>query len=283
MIPRGTPNQPESSSGSGGIFRGFLSSVTPASVSNTLEQKVQQLSNEVAVLQEELESKINENERLVMESSDIKRDKRNVETKLEKAEADLERAINERRCAMDDTERMKRDKSEFTLKIGEYEVQVDSLRREVVLLNETIKRLQTNGEYLQSQFQNEQALNSKLDEGLKEAKTSLVQLESRFGQSLKDLTNSESDRARLQAELINEKAKEESLRLRISQLEEELSISAMHRPGGPEFSHKKCDLEMIPSCTDEPVACCYRSEFFQSKLRTAEEALRLHLLAKHKS
>lgn len=278
------PSQAESSSGSGGILRGFLSSVAPVSGANyNFEQKVQQLSNEIGVLQEELESKINENERLVMESSDIKREKSNVEFKLEKAEVDLERALNERRCALDDTERMKRDKAEFTMKIGDFEVQVDSLRREVVLLNETIRRLQTNGDHLQSQLLNEQTLNCKLDESLKEAKKSLVQLESRLSQSLKDLTNSESDRSRLQAELMNEKVKEESVRLRISQLEEELSIAAMHRSGGPEFSYKKSDNAVVPACYDEPVACCYRSEFFQSKLKTAEEALRLHILAKHKS
>jgi chromosome segregation ATPase len=108
-------NQNESgvtTANSSGLFRGLLGGYGSSSVET--ESRLKELLSQISVLQEELESKINENESLVIESSELKREKRELDARLDSLQGQLRTSCEAAQSALDETERMRRDKNNLS-------------------------------------------------------------------------------------------------------------------------------------------------------------------------
>ena len=95
-IPSQTSEPPQSvSTSAAGIFRGILGNVGTTVVGgggqsvSALEAKIRNLIEELGVVQEELESKITENEHLVMDNCETRREKREAEAALEGMQSEM--------------------------------------------------------------------------------------------------------------------------------------------------------------------------------------------------
>jgi chromosome segregation ATPase len=253
-----------------GIFSGLLGSASSAA----LEQRIRDLSQELTILQEELESKINENERLVIESSDVKRVRWELEQKVELLETEVQAALNQKRAAVDDLERMRREKIDVVTKVEAHEINLDGLRRELVLKSEHVRKLTSANEALQLQFEQVSLQCAELSNELNESKTVVLQTNSKLDCLKRDYDDSESEKLRLSSELFSERAKQESLNLRIDQLEDEIAILATHKPIHGRVTSDGSSSATIPPGCEDALPCCPRAEYFLAKLKTADEAIR---------
>ena len=273
MLSRGSSsaqNDAPPNSAASSMFRGILGGYGPSVVD--LESKIKDLSNEVSVLQDELESKIAENESLVIDCSDMRRQNREVEQKLESFRIELENCVRAKESAIDEMERFKRDKVDLSTRLEGYEIQIDGLRRDSVLQTEQTRKLQSANESIQISLDQEISLRKSCELELRELKTAMMEAESKLTCLSRDLFGSDAEKQRLAAELFSERTKQESLNLRIDALEDELSIASIPRTS-PVIGRD--DTSSLPACNDQPGACCHRSEYFLSRLKTVEEALRM--------
>jgi chromosome segregation ATPase len=274
MLSRASSNlQNEAGSNSAtssGLFRGLLGGYGNSSAET--DGRIKEMSNQLSVLQDELESKITENETLVIESSELKRTKRELEIRLESLENQLRSSNDAAKSAIDEMERLRRDKNNLSTKLEGNEIQIDSLRRDLALQIELCRKLQVTNDSLQTQVDQETEARKQAENALRETKTSLIESDSKLSCLSKDLESNEAEKQKLLRELLNEKAKQESLNLRIDQLEDELSVMSIRRR--PTVVPPNEDMS-IPPCGDNMVPCCYRSEYYLSRLKTAEEALRM--------
>jgi hypothetical protein len=269
----------------GGIFRGILNNVGSTVVggmssgaSNQWEHKVAELSNEVGVLQEELESKIAENERLVIEGSDLRRDIRELTTKCSSLEKSLVSGNQERAEMEAKLVKAKSEIDKLRVLNETGEITIDSLRRDSELQNEQLAKYRSLYENVSSQLSELVSKNSLHESELRELRSSAAISESLLDQLRSELSVCERERNELQQYLSAEKAQNQSLSLRVQELEDEISVSmatssVAHLPP-PSPSNRV----LSPSAGMEPCgpgdACCYRSEYYQTKCKNLQLAIK---------
>lgn len=274
MFSRGPPDLTDSSvpsaSSASGLFRGLLSNVSNtvsggSASTSALEARVAQLTEDICVLQEELESKIVENERLVMEGSEVRRSKREVEMKVEEIESEIVQAKLEAASATSEKARVDTEKKELVSQIESFEIQVDGLKREVLLQQEATRRNQALTELLEARLAHMTTHSADVEAELRQVKSNLQTMESRASQTQRSLELSEAERQRSSQALLEEKSVSHSHALRVTQLEEELSIASLQTSGSvTPFAN-----DSVLPCAGDPTPCCYRSEYFRDKYRAA--------------
>lgn len=266
-------------SAASGIFRGLLSNVgtsvsgvnTSASIS-ALEHKIKQLSDELHVLQDELESKIQENEHLVMDICETKREKREAEMKLADMRTEMDRLVDADTSMRAELDKILCEKNQIVEKLESSEIKIDGFRREVELQNEILLKFRTQNESLDSRLSIEASAKVCLELEVRDLKTNLVVTESKLDQCSRQLAESITERNDLQAKLLNEEAASAALKLRVAELEEESSIATLSVASGVSTPTEN---DSIPRCDiGNPLPCCYRSEYFRDKYKNTEIALR---------
>jgi chromosome segregation ATPase len=234
------------------------------------EARISQLTQDLAVLQEELESKILENERLVMESCEVRRAKREVELKVEEIETEIAQARESASLARSEMAKIEGEKKDLSSRIESYEIQIDELRREIMLQQEASKRTHSLTELLEARLAHMTSHSADVEADLRQTKSNMAAMEARLAQTQRSLEISESERMRNSHEVIHERAKAESLAVRVAQLEEELSIASMQTS----VSATPFVDDSVPACGGDPVPCCYRSEYFRDKFKGCKSDLR---------
>ena len=284
--PTETPGDIRSvTSTASGLFRGLLSNVgsTVANGMGTgnpsqLEQKLTELSNEVTVLQEELESKIMENERLVIEGSELRRELREFSTKCSSFEKSLVEGNQERADMEAKLVKAKSEIDKLRVLNETSEITIDSLRRDSELQNEQLAKYRSLYENVSSQLSELVAKSSLHDSELRELRSSAAISESLLDQLRSELSVCERERHELQQYLTAEKTQNQSLSLRVQELEDEISISvataqvAHFPPPSPTNRVLSPSAGLEPCCPGDP--CCYRSEYYQLKCKNLQLAVK---------
>jgi regulator of replication initiation timing len=292
--PVDTTSDPNRSANStaGGIFRGLLTNVSSSVVggigqsgNQQLEQKIEELMREIAVLQEELESKISENERLVIEGSEVRREKRELEVKCSSLEKSLVEGNRERSDMESKMVKLKSEKDKMHVINETNEITIDSLRRDMELQNEQLGKYRSLYENLSSQLSELTARNSLLESESREYKSNASISESLLDQLRSELSESERSRTELEHAFSEEKILNQSLSLQVKQLEDEISISiatsqvAHHPPPSP--SSRFSPRTVPEGCRGGGDPCCYRSEYYITRCKNLEHALKTVKNSKH--
>ena len=267
------------SSTASGIFRGLLGTVgssapgshTPMTSNPALEQRMRELEQELSVLQEELESKITENERLVIECCELKRDKRDIEGKYSNLETTLVQCNRERESMFIRLEKVCTENLELVNLRDSQEIRIDSLTREIELQNENVSKYKSLSDQSVAQISGLLSNKETLESDLRETRNTLSITESMFDQFKSEFSTSSKQCTELQNSLSYERAINKSLSLRIQQLEEDISISVAVIPV-PEVQLPTADS--IPKCEGEYSPCCHRAEYYQSRCHNLEYSLK---------
>jgi chromosome segregation ATPase len=269
----------------GGLFRGLLTNVGSTVVggisqgnTHQLELRIEELMREIGILQEELESKISENERLVIEGSEVRREKRDIGTKCSSLEKSLVEGNRERSDMESKMVKLQAEKDKLHLLSETNEITIDSLRRDIELQNEQLGKYRSLYENVSSQLSDLVARNSLLQSEVREYKSNASMSESLLDQLRSEYSNSERERTELQFALSAEKVQNQSLALQVKQLEDEISISiataqvAHHPPPSPT---SRLSPRMVPEgCRGGGEPCCYRSEYYMTRCKNLEHALK---------
>jgi len=276
-----------------GIFRGLLTNVGSTVVGginqgthNQMESKIEELMREIGVLQEELESKIAENERLVIEGSEIRREQRELEAKFSSIEKSLVEGNQERSQIESKMVKLQSEKDKLNVLNETNEITIDSLRRDIELQSEQLAKYRSLYENVSSQLSEHVAKNSLLESELRELRSNASISESLLDQLRSELSSTERERSEIQQALSAEKIQNQSLTLQVKQLEDEISISiataqvAHHPPPSPT---SRLSPRMLPAegCRGGGEPCCYRSEYYVNRCKNLEHALKLVKTSKH--
>ena len=257
------------------MFRGLLGSVGSSvggggsSSVATLEAKVRQLTADMAVLQEELESKIVENEQLVMDNCECKRERRDAEQRADDMVSEMARLRESDSVMRAQVEKISQEKSVLVERLETSDIKMDALNREIQLQAESVHKLKGSVDSLTHQLDEVSSNKAFIELELREVKSALTVAESKLAHTIGQFTQSDTERASLQSELSTVKAKNESLNLRITQLEEELCVASIQ--AGPVLAEDDDESSGdLPKCGGDPQPCCYRSEYFRDKWRNSE-------------
>ena len=254
-------HQGVASSTSSGMFRSFLNNVgTVVGTSNTvglsLDHRVRALTEEVGVLQEELESKILENERLVMGSSEIRRALQISEDKCQSMEIEVSGYADRFSNLSSELELALRSTNQLCVEKEKSDILLDGYKRELELNAERIHLLVESNKDLKNK---DNELKASLTQ-ISEISSKLSLAESRCEQFYSKLKIEQSQMNLIQTQLTNEQALTKSLNVRIEQLEEQLAIVAVSE-----------SFEEVIPCNNDP--CCYKSEYYQGRCKNLEAAL----------
>lgn len=268
------PESAQASSGSTtGIFRSFLNNVgtsvagggSAPSVSS-LENRIKKLSEEVCVLQEELESKILENERLVIESSDVKREMREIEDRCNLREKEVSEAGWKLTDLMSQLDQVLRQNSVLSQQKETDDIKVDSLRREVELGRELVTQVRESNSNLSRKLEQAEAELRLTAQDLRELRAAFAGSQSKADQYQRQASESEMRSNQLMEEMFQQKTLLASQELRMKQLEDELAVRI-----ATSSQARQERLASATPCHDDP--CCYRSEHFQARCRTLEASI----------
>jgi len=264
-----------------GLFRGIFNNVSGSIVGGTnfqgtriLEERIKSLEDNLNILQDELESKIIENERLVMDCSEARREKRAAELRLEEAGDEVKSGRAQVEKYKSDFGRLERENSSLVAKLESSEITVDGLKRELQLQSEASVKTRSVAEALSQRVSELTAMHASLGKENGDLRSLLVSADSRAQASLKKLEESQAEHSHVVQCLAKERSRGETLGLRISQLEEDLSVMSLQSTGASSPAGELEDNNMLPSCGGDifPKPCCYRSEHFLSLFRTADLA-----------
>lgn len=265
-----------------GIIRGILSNVGGSLVGGSqlrgesvFEERLSTLQETVAVLQEELESKILENERLVMDCSETRRVCRDAESRLEEALSERKSTSVQLEKFRSDIVKLENDKSCLVEKVESCEITVDGLQREIQLQGESSIKMRGVTEGLNQRISEFSCAVTRLEGENRDLKSLLNLSESKLGWTIKRLEEAEAQRRSLEQDLVKERSTGDSLSSRIARLEEDLSVALLHTTSGRP-SDNEIDENALPSCNGDllPKPCCYRAEHYLSLFRTADLAVR---------
>ncbi len=277
------------STSASGIFRGLLGNVGshvlgPSEGPNTevLEEHVYKLEQENNVLREELESKISENEQLVMDSCDMKRVLCELESQLRSLSNLHSRCESEAARREQTIQRMTEESVTLRGKLERRDLDADKLRRDFELQSDSHSRLRTEATELRMRLDSVAAIKADLESQVSQLSGKTIQLEAIVDQLRGELKHASTESSWLQHKLESETVSKKSLHLQVEKLEDEMKLLAalQSSSGGGGSSSISLPPSLIPS---EPSvsaycgtrACCERAQYYRDQCRNMEHSLRL--------
>ena len=275
-----------------GIFRGLLNNVSgsivglnPSQTNPVYEARIKSLEEQLSVLQEELESKILENERLVMDCCETRREQRDAELRVKEASSEIESGRIQLEKFRGDFTKLEREKSALAERVESGEITIDGLRREIQLQGESSLKTRGVMEGLNQRVSELSLKVCELESEKRDHSHSLSIAESRISFLTQKLEESASARSQLAQELAKERSRGEAMSIKVAQLEEDISVVSLQSTTAASSPGEELDEDSLvyPSCKGDvlPRPCCYRAEHYLSQFRTSEMALK-SLSAKQK-
>lgn len=220
---------------------------------------------DLQILQEELESKIAENEHLVISTSELLRDKRelenlcsSVQTEKEKLQAKVAALAEQLELAQKSTHSLQNEKAKN-------EIVIDALKREIELCNQKNCVLLETETLLAKSETTITDLKSQIDH----FQSHVIRLEAQCEQTNAQMLKFQSHSELLERSLVAEKSEAQARQFRIDQLVEQIAIlqAATSRNSGEK------NAAQFPPC-NPGIPCCYRAEYYQTRSSNFEAVLR---------
>ena len=223
-------------------LRGFLSNVVP--------------DQTFLILQEELESKIAENERLVMDSCELEREKKRILAKVESMETEISQFGDKIFQLTQQVELAKKAQEQMGADKQRAEIRADSLARELELNSEQVTQLISENLELKDK-----------ESELNVLRTDFTKLHNKLVLAESKAKHSESELIRIEKKSNSEKAVAHANSVRIDQLLEQVAIyRAATVTDSPSPN--------LTSCTAAPCSGCARAEYYQARCRNLEAAFK---------